>query len=459
MPETTTLENPTVEVHPTEGLKLPPPPEFRNQKPKLKKKNPLVTAMTWIVVLALLGVGAYFLRQRLQASSTASAKPDGQQTGPVQVVVASARRGELSVHLAGLGSVAPLNTVTVKSRVDGQLNTVGFTEGQLVKKGEVLAEIDPRPFQVMVAQAEAQKARDMAQYNNAKVDQARYQTLVKQGVVPEQQLATQEALVEQFNSTLQADQANIDNAKLQLSFCKILSPLDGRVGLRQVDPGNMVHATNSTGLVIITQLQPIAVLFPIPEDSLSEVMRRLRTGEKMPVEAYDRSGEKKVASGRLLTVDNEIDQSTGTIRLKAVFDNKDNTLFPNQFVNVRLLVDIKQDKVLVPSVAIQRGPSGTFVYVVKDDQTAEVVKVDTGVTEGNETAIEKGLNGTESVVVDGIDKLRTGSKVQISNGAKGKGSGKDSSADTGKGAGKDGDKGSGGGSGSGDKPHSKKAGK
>jgi len=418
----------TLEPIPTETNGEPSIPRVPRPKPKSpapKKKRRWGLILFFLIVFV---AGAYFVRARLQAKPDAAAA-GGRQRGDNQitpVVIATAQKGQLPVHLAGLGSVTPMNTVTVKSRVDGQLVNVAFKEGQFVKQGDLLAEIDPRPFQVQVAQMEATSARDKALYNNALLDQARYQKLYHDGVIPQQQLATQDALVNQYDATLKADQAQIDNAKLQLSFCKITSPLAGRVGLRQVDVGNMIHAADPNGLVIITQVQPIAVLFPIPEDSLPEVLRRLRSGERMPVDAYDRNGITKMASGHLLTVDNQIDQSTGTVRLKAEFDNKENTLFPSQFVQVQLLVDIKQDKVFIPTVAIQRGPAaiGTFVYVVNDDQTVDVKKVTTGVSEGNNIAIEAGLNGGERVVIDGVDKLKAGSKVSISTGDGGKGKNK-----------------------------------
>ncbi|HZS46500.1 MAG TPA: MdtA/MuxA family multidrug efflux RND transporter periplasmic adaptor subunit [Blastocatellia bacterium] len=415
----TTLE--TLPPEAKEELGLPKSPRPRPRTPAPKKKRRWGLILFFLIVLV---AGGYFVRQRLQATPETAANPRGRGDAPTPVVVAVAQKGQLPVHLAGLGSVTPLNIVTVKSRVDGQLVNIAFKEGQFVKQGDLLAEIDPRPFQVQVTQAKATLARDQAQYNNAKLDLARYEKLYKDGVVPQQQMATQQALVNQFDAVLKGDQSQIDNAELQLSFCKITSPLAGRVGLRQVDVGNMIHASDPNGLVVITQVQPIAVLFPIPEDSLTEVLRRLRSGERMPVDAYDRNGTTKIASGRLLTVDNQIDQSTGTVRLKAEFDNKENLLFPNQFVQVQLLVDIKQDKVMVPAVAIQRGPQsiGTFVYVVKDDQTVEVKKVTTGVTEGNNTAIEDGLSGGEQIVIDGTDKLKSGSKVIISSPGGGKGS-------------------------------------
>lgn len=396
----------------TETVELPPRPTRDSSRPKAKSRWWL-----WLLMLAIVGGSAYWLVEKSRAKQAAAAAERGRQaTAPsVPVVVAPARTGEIPVYLNGLGSVTPLNSVTVKSRIDGQLINVTFQEGQFVKQGDLLAEIDTRPFEVQLAQAQAQLAKDQAQLNNAKVDLARYQYLVEQGVIPHQQLDTQTASVTQSEAVIKADQAQIDNVKLQLVYCHITAPIGGRIGLRQVDPGNMIRASDPNGLVVITQLQPIAVLFPIPEDNLMPVLKRLRAGEHLPVEAYDRSGQTKIATGHLLTVDNQIDQSTGTSRLKAYFENKEGGLFPNQFVNVRLLVEVKKGKILIPAVAIQRGPRGTFVYVVKDDQTVDVRQVTVGTTEGNDAAIESGLSDSEQVVVDGMDKLRAGSKVQISS--------------------------------------------
>jgi multidrug efflux system membrane fusion protein len=266
---------------------------------------------------------------------------------------------------------------------------------------------------VQLAQAEAQLARDQAMLNNANVDMKRYEYLAENGVIPKQQLDTQIAAVKQDEAIIKVDDAQIANAKLQLTYCRIPAPISGRVGLRQVDPGNIVHAADANGLVIITQIQPIAIVFPIPEDSLRSVVQKWKSGKHLPVEAYDRSGETKLVAGRLLTIDNQIDQNTGTNRLKAVFENKENALFPNQFVNVRLLVETKKGKVLIPAVAIQRGPNGAFVYVVKPDKTVEARPVTVGAMEGNDAAIDSGISVNEEVVIDGVDRLQTGSKVQI----------------------------------------------
>ncbi len=331
----------------------------------------------------------------------------------VPVVAAEVRKGDLPVYLSGLGTVTPLNIVTVKTRVDGELTKVLFKEGQVVGKGELLAEIDPRPFQVQLTQAEGALARDQAQLENARLDLERYKDLVKHDLIPKQQLDTQDSLVHQNEGAVKADQGQIDNAKLQLTYSRITAPISGRIGLRQVDPGNIVHATDANGLAVITQMQPIAIIFSLPEDNLSQVLNKLRNGAKLPVEAYDRDQTQKLTTGALLTVDNQIDPSTGTVKLKAEFPNGKNELFPNQFVNARLIIDVKRAVLIIPSPAVQRGPQGTFVYVVKADQTAEMRPVVLGVTQEGQSSIASGLTAGELVVVDGADRLRDGSKVEV----------------------------------------------
>jgi membrane fusion protein, multidrug efflux system len=384
------------------------------QQPQQDSSKPRRRGWLWLFVVLILGLAGYGLLQRQRNTQAPQTGLTGRSVPQrVPVAVATVRKGEIPVYLNGLGSVAAFNIVTVRSRVDGQLIRVAFREGQFVNAGDLLAEIDPRPYEVQLAQAEGQLARDQAQLNNARVDFVRYENLFKEGLIPKQQLDSQGAMVGQIQGSIKADEAQIADARLQLSYCRITAPISGRVGLRMVDAGNMVRASDQNGLLVITQVQPISVLFTIPEDNLPPVLKRLRGGAPPLVEAYDRGGKTKIATGHLLTVDNQIDPNTGTSRLKAVFDNRDNTLFPNQFVNARLLLDVRKGALLLPTVAIQRGPQGTFVYLVKEGETVEVRPVTIGLTEGSDTSVESGLSAGETVVVDGMDKLQAGSKVRI----------------------------------------------
>jgi multidrug efflux system membrane fusion protein len=337
----------------------------------------------------------------------------GGAPGALPVVVADAARSSIPVYLNGLGNVTAFYTVTVKSRVDGQLMKVDFDEGDLVKTGQVIVEIDPRPYQVQLELAEATLAHDEAVLGNAKVDLERYQLLRTTEAIPQQQLDTQVALVAQYEATIKQDAANIDNAKLQLTYAKVTAPISGVAGLRLVDPGNIVHASDAAGMVVITQLQPISVLFTIPEDSLPQVIQQVHGGAHLSVDAYNRDNSKKLASGRLQTIDNQIDNTTGTSKLKAVFDNKDGVLFPQQFVNIRLLVNTLADQLVVPSVAIQNGQQGTFVYIVDDRSKVHLKPVEAGIASGTSTQILSGISEGERVVVDGTDRLVEGAQVRV----------------------------------------------
>jgi multidrug efflux system membrane fusion protein len=374
----------------------------------------------WLVGAALVVVVAVVVATRSGKASTKAGKGDQAAARAVPVVAAPAKQGDLGVYLNGLGTATAVNTVTVRSRVDGQLVTVAFQEGQLVHAGDLLAQIDPRPFQVQLQQAEAQMAKDQATLQNANADLRRYQALIEQDAIPRQQLDTQVATVAQTQAAIQGDQAQIESAKLNLAYSRIVAPITGRVGLRLVDPGNMVHAADPNGLVVIAQVQPIAVVFTLPADRLPQV--QLQKGRALSVEAWDRDLKNKLATGTLLAYDNQVDPATGTVRFKALFPNEGEELFPNQFVNARLLVDTLRGVVLVPAAAVQRSTQSTFVYVVQGGETVEARNVAVMLTEGDQVAVgavghDPGVAAGDQVVVDGLDKLQPGAKVTMGSGA------------------------------------------
>ncbi len=398
----------------------PVPPDHRLPPAQVEQKDGAAVKRRsfwwiWLLIALAAAYGIYrWYTASQQKQQAAQKQQEAKAAGRAVPVVATAiRRGDIPVYLRGLGSVTAFNTVTVKSRVDGQLTEVNFKEGQFVNKGEVLAQIDPRPYQVQLDQTLGQQARDQAQLRDAEVNLERDQALWEGQVIAKQQLDTQAASVNQVKGTLTADQANINSAKLQLTYARITAPISGRIGLRLVDVGNIVHAADPNGLIVITQLQPISVLFTIPADNLQPVLKKLRAGAKLPVDAYDRDDVNKIASGYLQTLDNTIDQTTGTSRLKAIFNNADGALFPNQFVNCRLLLDTKHGALIAPVAAIQRGPQGSFVYVIGPNKKAEVRTITAGLTEGNDVEILSGLNTGDVVVTDGMDRLQAGTAVDV----------------------------------------------
>lgn len=371
-----------------------------------------------LLALTIAAAGFYFQKSSTvqEAKSAAGGGRHGRHDdddAPAVVAIETAGKTDFPVYLNGLGTVTALRTVTVKPRVDGELVKVTFNEGQMVKEGDLLAEIDPRPYQIQLQQAEGQLQRDEALLKNAEIDRARYQTLLEQDSIAAQQTVTQEAQVKQYRGTVEMDKAQVNNAKLQLGYARLTAPISGRVGLRQIDQGNIVHANDANGLVVITQLQPISVVFTLPEDKVQAVIQRRRANEAVGIEAYDRAGKIKLADGKLLAIDNQIDPTTGTLKLKAQFDNQENTLFANQFVNIKMHLETLSGVTQVSSAAIQHDTQGAFVYVVGPEKTVQIRRITLGPTEGDKVAVLEHLAAGETVVVEGTDRLREGSQVDV----------------------------------------------
>lgn len=416
------------EPQPSVALQTPPSPrhESRPHLPAPPTEPPSTRRRKgiwiWLVILAVLAGAVYYYWSQKKSSTpppagtdaSAGRRPGGRGAqGPIPVVAVKAQKGNIAVYFNGLGAVTPLATVVVKSRVDGQLMALHYKEGDLVHQGDLLAEIDPRPFQAVLTQYEGQLLRDQAMLANAKVDQTRYETLLQQNAIPEQQLATQKATVSQVEGTVKTDEGLIEAVKVNLAYTKIAAPITGRAGLRLVDTGNIVHASDANGLVVITQVQPISAIFTIAEDQLPAVLQKYQRGQGLTVDAFDRDMTRKLSSGTLTTMDNQIDQTTGTLKLRATFRNSANELFPNQFVNARLLVQEKTGVTLLPVAAVQRNSQATYVYLVKPDSTVTVRNITTGTTEADQTEVTSGLQPGDVVVMTGVDKLQEGGKVVV----------------------------------------------
>jgi multidrug efflux system membrane fusion protein len=394
----------------------------QQSQPSVGKSSVLKPIACGVLALVLLMIALWGWKQHTlpsppnslqgtEGESSSRGSKFGKDSKPKPVSAAKVMQHDVSVYLDALGTVTPRNTVTVIPRVSGQLQSVSFHEGQMVKAGELLAQIDPQPFQVALAQAEGQLLKDKALLENALIDLNRYTTLKAQDSIAEQQVATQQSLVSQYRGAVAVDQSQINSAKLQLSYCRIIAPISGRIGLRQVDAGNLLQSTSATGIATITQIQPMTALFSLPEDYLPKV--NARHAQPLTVDAFDRAQTDKLASGKLLTTDNQIDVTTGTIKMRATFDNNDGKLFPNQFVNIKLLLEVKKEALLIPASALQRGRKGEYVYVVDDTKTVIQTPVKSGYVDGENVVIEHGLSLGQTVVIDGTDKLKDGAKVKV----------------------------------------------
>ena len=408
------LDSSTTPTEPSLGTSPPAPvPPAAPEPVEPGKSHHLRWLWLSLAALLLLGIVVYFLWPTLSGAKSAAAAKAAKGPAPIQVVSIAATKGNIGVYYTGLGAVTPLATVTVKTVVSGQLMSVNFREGDLVQKGDPLIQIDPRPYQAVVTQIEGQLLRDQALLENAHVDLTRYTALIATNAIPEQQLATQRTLVTQDEGIVKNDQGQLDAAKLNVTYARIVSPVTGVVGLRLVDPGNIVQTGDTNGMVVITQLQPISVIFSVGEDQLPPILQKIRAGQMLTVDAWDRELKNKLASGTLTTLDNEIDQTTGTLKLRASFDNANRALFPNQFVNARLLVQEKTGVTLLQSAAIQRNTNDTYVYLIKPDSTVTVRIIKTGTTDGDQAEITSGLSPGDTVVMTGVDKLQEGSKVAV----------------------------------------------
>ncbi len=398
------------------------PPGFPPEHRAGKRHHPWV----WLIVLVILCAASYWMYHQYQASQAAHHATAMRGFGTVPVSTSVVQKGDIAVYVEGLGAVTPINTVSITSRVQGQIVAIHYREGQTVHKGDPLIDIDPRPYEAQLTQTQGQLARDEATLAQARIDLDRYRAALARNAISQQQVYDQEQLVQQDQGTVKNDLGAVDNAKVNLDFCHITSPIDGRVGLRLVDLGNMVQANGTSALVVVTQLQPITVIFSVAEDYLPEIQQQLRAGHRMIVQAFDRTAEKLLETGSLLTIDNQVDPTTGTIKLRAIFANPDSMLFPNQFVNARLLVNTQHNVNLVPTAAIQRNAQGPFLYVINSNHTASMVPVTLG-TSHSDVSAETGVQAGQTIAVTGFDKLQNGVKVAIRNG---NGKGANASAST-----------------------------